>query len=73
MTERLKIDSLKVYIDSQLVAKQVLGEYEVNEPNLVAYHKKVQEMWPKFIKVTIQQVPRKENRRADAFFEVGIR
>jgi len=57
---------LQVFGDSKLVINQILGSYEVKKPELVPYHKYAQRLVSWLGEVTIQHVPRKENKRADA-------
>ncbi|XP_070022868.1 uncharacterized protein [Nicotiana sylvestris] len=45
---------------------QILGSYEVKKPELVPYHKYAQRLVSCLGEVTIQHMPRKENKRVDA-------
>jgi ribonuclease HI len=51
--------------DSQLVVRQMLGEYEVRAPHLKAYHDHLVELGLRFTEVRWVWVPREENLRAD--------
>lgn len=55
--------------DSQLVAKQVGGEYNVNQPELRPLRNRVQELAEEFDHFEIQHVSRDENREADGLVE----
>ncbi|XP_075084869.1 uncharacterized protein LOC142168107 [Nicotiana tabacum] len=57
---------LQFFGDSKLVINQLLGSYEVKKLELVPYHKYAQRLVGWLGEVTIQHVPRKENKRADA-------
>ena len=56
---------MKVFVDSQLVVRQVTREYEVKDPILKAYNKLVKQLWLKFSQIQLTQIPREENSRAD--------
>lgn len=51
--------------DSELVVKQMRGEYEVNEPSLYPLYDRAQELADMFGKFEIRHVPREENWEAD--------
>jgi len=51
--------------DSELVARQVRGEYRVRDPNLRELHSRVANELSGFDRWTIRNVPRAENARAD--------
>ncbi|XP_075091655.1 uncharacterized protein LOC142171850 [Nicotiana tabacum] len=57
---------LQVFGDSQLVINQILGSYEVKKPELLPYHDYAKTLMGWLDDVTIQHVPRKENKKADA-------
>ena len=63
-------DELSVQGDSQLVIKQMIGEYAVRAPNLVPLHSKaislVSDLEAKGIAVNFEWVPRERNEEADA-------
>ena len=49
---------LKIFSDSQLVVRQVKGEYEAKEDNMKRYLLKVKGLISSFTHFDIQQVPR---------------
>lgn len=51
--------------DSQLVVRQMTGEYRVLSEHLKAYHDHLQELRRQFAEVRFEWIPREENRRAD--------
>ena len=69
---KCEITRLRVYGDSQLVIKQMLGEYKVNHPNLIVDYKTAKELEKKFIEIEYYAVPRKENARADELANLGL-
>ncbi|XP_059295642.1 uncharacterized protein LOC132048978 [Lycium ferocissimum] len=66
MAVDMKQLQLQVFGDSQLVINQLLGSYEVRKPELLPYHGYAQKLIGWLGDVTLQHVPRKENKKADA-------
>ncbi|XP_070004310.1 uncharacterized protein [Nicotiana sylvestris] len=66
MAVEMKRLQLQVFGDSQLVVNQLLGNYEVKKPKLCPYHDYAKNLMGWLGDVTIQHVPRKENKKADA-------
>ncbi|KAL0400313.1 UNVERIFIED_CONTAM: Ribonuclease HI [Sesamum radiatum] len=64
---------LNVCTNSQLVAMQIEGMYETRERTMTQYLAKVREQMECFNKCTIQQIPRNENKKADALSKFGVR
>ena len=58
--------------DSQLVIRQMNGEYEVRADHLQAYHAHLEALTNLFEEVRFQWVPREENVRADALSKEAI-
>ena len=54
-----------MFADSQLVVRQVLGEYEVKDPLFKKYNGLVKQLWGGFTRVQLVHIPRKENTRVD--------
>ncbi|XP_070050471.1 uncharacterized protein [Nicotiana tomentosiformis] len=65
MAVKMKRLQLQVFGDSQLVINQLLGSYEVKKPELRPYHYYAKILMGWVGDVTIQHVPRKENKKAD--------
>ena len=59
-------------LDSDLVVRQLRGEYRVREPHLRALHQKAQEVLNRFSQYSILYIPREENRRADQLANEAI-
>ena len=57
---------LTVFSDSELVVKQMNGEYRVKYPELIRLHKRARELRKEFVSVPIMHVRREDNLRADA-------
>ncbi|KAK4391407.1 hypothetical protein Sango_1918500 [Sesamum angolense] len=54
------------YSDSQLIVKQVSGEYETKKDSMVQYLQQIEELKTKFKSFQLQQIPRKKNVKADS-------
>ena len=52
-------------LDSELVVKQLNGEYEVKEPRLKELVQKVKDLSNSFLAITFTHIPREENKLAD--------
>jgi len=62
----LGIKDLTVYMDSELVVKQIQGLYKVKNLELKPHHLKVQEIMPNFKSIRFMHVRRALNKLADA-------
>jgi ribonuclease HI len=58
--------------DSQLVIRQMQGEYEVRAEHLKAYHEHLTRLLRKFRRVEFRWVPREQNDRADALSKMAL-
>lgn len=58
--------------DSQLVVRQMAGEYRVRAEHLVPYHERLRQLAQSFRHVEFRWVPRSENGRADELSKRGI-
>ncbi|XP_070005329.1 uncharacterized protein [Nicotiana sylvestris] len=65
-TVDMKKLQLQVFGDSQLVVNQLLGSYDVKKPELHPYYDYAKKLMGWLGDVTIQHMPRKENKKADA-------
>lgn len=61
----LGIDELEVRLDSELVVRQLNGEYKVRHPGLIEWKRRVDDMLQGFRGVHILHVDRSENAAAD--------
>lgn len=59
------VTELEALLDSELVVKQLRGEYRVKNANLKPLFKKAQELSARFSRVSFAHIPREENHRAD--------
>jgi ribonuclease HI len=64
--------NLEVYLDSELLAKQINGSYRVKNEKLKALMKEVQSMLTSFEYVEIKHVLRSHNSHADKLANMAI-
>ncbi|XP_050222365.1 uncharacterized protein LOC126672459 [Mercurialis annua] len=71
----VKTEYIKIQSYSQLVVNQVLGLYEVKDPEMKKYVDRVKELLAKIIeeggKWELEQIPREENTEADTLAKAG--
>ena len=65
LAKKLGIKELTVKGDSELVIKQMRGEYRVRDPILRKLYEKAKELERAFKKVSYEWIPREENKEAD--------
>jgi ribonuclease HI len=58
--------------DSQLIVRQVNGEWKTREPRLRELRDRAQGLADRFEKFEIQHVPREENRAPDELVEMAF-
>ena len=63
---------LKVHMDSELIIKQLQGEYAVNSTNLRPYFEQVESALDKFDQVEFEAIPREKNKKADSLANRAI-
>ena len=68
----LGADELDIVNDSELVAKQVNGEYKVKHPDMKPLHAAAREALGQFGRWSIRSVPRAENAAADALVNQAL-
>ena len=66
LAREMRVESLDIYNDSQLVFCQVTNEYQARGEKMVAYLQKDKDLLSAFSSFKIQQVPRGRNTQADA-------
>ncbi|GJX05453.1 reverse transcriptase domain-containing protein [Tanacetum coccineum] len=71
IAEKMGIKILQTHVDSRLVANQVNGSYIAKEPGMIQYLEKVKMLTNSFKKFSIKQVPRSENKKADALSKIA--
>jgi ribonuclease HI len=61
-----------INLDSELVARQITGEYRVRDAQLKSLHQQVLDLLKNFSKHRIRHIPREQNRRADQLANEAI-
>ena len=61
----LGADEIEVLSDSELLVKQMNGEYRVRNATLKPLFEEANRLWNKFAKVTVRYIPREQNQEAD--------
>ncbi|PKN52095.1 MAG: ribonuclease H [Deltaproteobacteria bacterium HGW-Deltaproteobacteria-13] len=64
--------NLEVYMDSELLAKQINGSYRVKNENLQILMKEVRKLLASFDSVAVKHVPRLHNSHADRLANLAI-
>ena len=68
----LGFSELKIYSDSELLVRQMRGEYRVKNPRLQELYFQAVKDLGAFRKVSFSHVPREENREADRLANLAI-
>ena len=69
---KLKFINVKIYADSELVVKQVLGIYKVKNERMKNLHAQVLSELQKTNEWSISHVRREKNTRADELSKIGL-
>lgn len=68
----LALDQVHVHSDSELLVKQMSGEYRVKNPDLRDLYDEAQDLLRRFRSVRIDHVRREQNRRADELCNIAL-
>ncbi|GKD72312.1 reverse transcriptase domain-containing protein, partial [Tanacetum coccineum] len=71
IAEQMGVKNLQANVDSRLVANQVNGLYTAKESGMVQYLNKVKTLAKSFEEFSIKQIPRSENKKADALSKIA--
>nr|GEU90294.1 reverse transcriptase domain-containing protein [Tanacetum cinerariifolium] len=71
IVEQIGVKNLQANIDSRLVANQVNGTYVEKVADMIRYLEKVKALTSGFKALSIRQVPRNENKKADALCKIA--
>jgi ribonuclease HI len=64
--EKAKNLEIEVRMDSQLIARQLKGEYKINEEKLFPLFIKIWNLRIELGKISFKEIPREKNKEADA-------
>jgi len=68
---KMHIEQLQVFGDSQLIIRQINGQYEVRNAKLLPLHQRTKNLIAQFLKIEVNHVPRSENDKADALAKLA--
>jgi ribonuclease HI/pterin-4a-carbinolamine dehydratase len=60
------IKQLSVFMDSELIIKQINGQYKVKNADLAPHYQAIKQFEKKFEQISFEHVPRAKNKLADA-------
>jgi ribonuclease HI len=74
LEQAVKLGASRVILnaDSELLVKQINGQYKVKNEGLKPLHAKVKELIAKINSVEVQYIPREKNKEADALANKAI-
>ncbi len=74
LTRCLELGATEVTVrsDSQLLVRQLTGQYKVKAPHLLPLVQKAKALQQRFTKVAFQHVPREENKPADKLANAAL-
>jgi len=64
--------AVRLYADSELLVKQINGQYKVKNEGLKPLHAKAKELIARIGRVEVQYIPRAQNKEADALANKAI-
>jgi len=70
--EKIKKMTMEVYMDSELVVRQLSGQYKIEEERLFPFFIKIWNLRLDFGEIKFQHVPREKNREADRFVNEAL-
>ena len=69
----LKAEALKIKTDSQLLHRQIQKVYKVRNPNILGLYNQVVHLMSAFKRVSIDNIPREDNKGADRLATKAIK
>lgn len=72
LTLNPKSSTLEIRMDSELIVKQMQGQYKIKEPNLKILATEVLKLIKNFHQVHFRHVPREQNKEADKLVNEAI-
>lgn len=64
---------LEIFLDSELVVKQIQGEYKIKNKHLKELHENILKLLEQFHSYTIQHISREKNQKADRLASKGLK
>lgn len=69
----LNLNRLKIYADSELIVKQVNGDYRVRNPRMQVLNRQALDMLQELESWSLEHIPRERNRPADRLSKAALR
>jgi ribonuclease HI len=69
---QLGAEEVEVYLDSELLVRQLTGVYKVRNPGLLELYHKAARLLGAFRKRSVTHIPRGENKRADGLAKKAV-
>jgi ribonuclease HI len=66
------LKELTIFSDSELMVKQMAGEYRVKHPDLLPLYEEASSLRKRFAKVNLSHVRREQNKRADELGNIAL-
>ena len=70
---RLGATEANIYLDSELLVKQINGEYRVKKPALKPLYQQVKQLQSRLENFTIAHIPRQQNKEAHNLAHLALR
>lgn len=70
---KLKATEVTLYLDSELIARQLMGGYRVKSPSLKNLYLEVRKLGRNFRKLTITPITNRENREAHILAQATLK
>ncbi|GJU99924.1 reverse transcriptase domain-containing protein [Tanacetum coccineum] len=71
ITEIMEVKHIEAFVDSKLVANQINNLYQTKEETMQLYLRKAKDLTTRFRSFSITQVPRSQNKQADALSKMA--
>lgn len=65
LAQKKGVTDLECRLDSELVVKQIKGEYKIKDGNIKNFYKKINDLLKNFNTIRFKHIPREENQHAD--------
>ncbi len=70
---RLGVDQVDMRSDSELLVRQINGEYRVKNASLKPLHQKIKQLQSQLQAFTIIHIPRQQNKEADNLANIALK
>ncbi len=70
--QKFSPQEVRLYLDSQLVVRQMMGQYRVKDSGLMPLYLKAKSLYHWYLKASIHHIPREQNGEADALANAAL-